>query len=200
MTGMRGRLLDSVPVQRDTTAGPGGAEPGDVKRCDDKTHAEPALGGLVDLVQAAGITVAAMESCTGGLLMSSLTKHPSSGFLLGGVVAYDEGAKAAMGVPGELLKEFGVVSAEVAESMAVEVARAFGTEVGIGITGEAGPDSATGAPVGTVFVALQTSEGRCVERIACTGGRGETRNHAVALAAGMLRSACADARGGNPSR
>ena len=115
------------------------------------------------------MTLAAAESCTGGLICHLLTNIPgSSAYLRGGVVAYADSVKAnVLGVPDELVATHGAVSAPVAEAMARGVRRLLGTEVGVGVTGIAGPTGGTPAkPVGTVYLALSTPElERCEHRV-----------------------------------
>lgn len=102
-----------------------------------------------------GLTVATMESCTGGLLASTITDVPgSSAYFRGGIVSYSNEAKIANGVPAETIREHGVISAETAEAMAKAVRVRLGADVGVGITGVAGPSEQEGKAVGTVFMAL----------------------------------------------
>lgn len=101
-------------------------------------------------------TLAVAESCTGGLIAKRITDHPgSSRYFLGGVIAYDNAVKVELlGVPEELLEKEGAVSESVAEAMARGVARRFGAQAGIGVTGVAGPGGGTEEkPVGTVWYA-----------------------------------------------
>ncbi|HET7738311.1 MAG TPA: nicotinamide-nucleotide amidohydrolase family protein [Tepidiformaceae bacterium] len=127
-------------------------------------------------------TVAAMESCTGGMLTSVLTQDPGSGFVLGGIVAYDARIKAAFGVPMSLIESHGVVSSEVAVAMAARARAVLGADLGIGITGEAGPAPDSEEAPGTVFVATVTQRlGRSIG-IRCKGDRGTVRFHAVLTA------------------
>lgn len=102
-----------------------------------------------------GLTIATMESATGGLLASTLTDAPgSSAYLVGGMVAYATEQKIAWGVPREVVEEFGVISIECARAMARTAREQTGAEIGIGITGVAGPDSQEDKPVGTMHIAL----------------------------------------------
>ncbi|MBN1381243.1 MAG: competence/damage-inducible protein A [Deltaproteobacteria bacterium] len=103
------------------------------------------------------LTLAVAESCTGGLLTDRLTDIPgSSVYLERGVVTYSNTAKTdLLGVPAEILNEFGAVSAETARLMAEGVRKLGRTDIGISTTGIAGPSGGTEKkPVGTVFIAL----------------------------------------------
>ncbi len=100
-----------------------------------------------------GLTLAVMESCTGGLLAHSITQVPgSSEYFLGGIVSYTSEVKAAWGVNPSIIQEHGVVSPEVARDMARACREAMDADVGIGITGVAGPDELEGQSVGTVHI------------------------------------------------
>jgi nicotinamide-nucleotide amidase len=102
-----------------------------------------------------GLTLATMESCSGGLLGSTITDAPgSSAYYRGGVVAYSADVKIANGVPPELIERFGTVSAQTAGAMAGAARRQMGADVGLAITGVAGPDGSEGKPVGTLHVAM----------------------------------------------
>ncbi|HEX2901815.1 MAG TPA: competence/damage-inducible protein A [Jatrophihabitans sp.] len=103
----------------------------------------------------AGLSIATAESCTGGLLAGRLTALPgSSRYLRGGLIAYaDEAKQQLLDVPAALLGEHGAVSEEVAEAMASGARRRFGADIGVGITGIAGPGGATPTkPVGLVHI------------------------------------------------
>jgi nicotinamide-nucleotide amidase len=102
-------------------------------------------------------TVAVAESCTGGLMSARLTDRAgSSEYMLGGAVVYSNEAKTALaGVPAELIAAHGAVSPEVAAALADGARERFGAEVGIGITGIAGPGGGTEEkPVGTVCLSV----------------------------------------------
>jgi nicotinamide-nucleotide amidase len=114
-----------------------------------------------DLLASRGLTIAAAESCTGGLLMSRLTDVAgSSRYVRAGVVVYANADKIAMlGVPAESLEQYGAVSEPVAMAMAEGVRDRTGADVAIGITGIAGPGGGTEAkPVGTVVIAVIVPE------------------------------------------
>ena len=116
---------------------------------------------VIGLLKASGKTLAVAESCTGGLLAKRLTDIPgSSQVFLGGVVAYSNGAKInLLGVDAGLIAEKYAVSREVAIAMANGAREKLGTDIGIGITGIAGPDSdESGQQPGTVFIALTAGD------------------------------------------
>ena len=102
-----------------------------------------------------GMTLAAMESCTGGLLASTVTDVPgASRYFRGSIVSYATEVKSLAGVAPTLIQEHGVVSAEVAGAMAQAVRTALDADVGIGITGAAGPGPQDGIPAGTVYAGV----------------------------------------------
>lgn len=108
-------------------------------------------------LRARGWKLATAESCTGGLLGHRVTQVPgSSDYYLGGVIAYADAAKVALlGVSPELLAREGAVSEPVARQMAQGVRERLGAEIGVGITGIAGPSGGTPEkPVGLVFIAV----------------------------------------------
>ena len=119
---------------------------------EDSEELQDAVGRML---KEADLTVSAMESCTGGLLASTLTDTPgSSAYVRGGIVSYATAIKEQYGVPAETIAEHGVISAETALAMAEAVRREIGSNIGVGITGVAGPDTQEGKPVGTVFIAV----------------------------------------------
>ncbi|MFN3974066.1 MAG: competence/damage-inducible protein A [Dehalococcoidia bacterium] len=114
------------------------------------------------LLKAHGWSLAVMESCTGGLLASTITDVPgSSAYFRGGAITYTAEAKIAHGVERGLIETYGVVSPQVAEDMARAARQAFGADFGIGITGVAGPDPLEGKPPGTVFIGIAWEGGVC---------------------------------------
>lgn len=117
---------------------------------------EERLEALVgELLRKRGLTLATMESCTGGLLADLITNIPgSSEYFKGGLVAYSNELKRASGVGAELIARHGAVSAEVAEAMAEAARKMANADVGVATTGVAGPDKLEGKPVGTVYTGL----------------------------------------------
>ena len=142
------------------------------------------------LLKQQNLTLAAAESCTGGLLSKRVTDLPgASQVYLGGAVTYAVPSKSAiLGVPADLIASHGVVSAEVAAAMARGVRERFGSDLGIGITGIAGPDTdESGLPVGTVYVALSAGTGGAVRSLHLGQGRDRVRTAAVNHALDMVR-------------
>ncbi|MFH1141985.1 MAG: nicotinamide-nucleotide amidohydrolase family protein [Chloroflexota bacterium] len=124
---------------------------------DDETP-EESVGALL---RQRGLTLATMESCTGGMLADTITNVPgSSGYFKGGVVSYTNELKIASGVPAELIELHGAVSSQVAEAMASAARLRMGADFGIGITGVTGPDELEGKPPGTVYIGLAHAGGR----------------------------------------
>ena len=102
-----------------------------------------------------GLTLATMESCTGGYLANSITEVPDSGeYFKGGVVAYTDQMKIANGVPAETIEKHGTVSQPTATAMARAIRERMGADLGIGITGVAGPEELEGKPVGLAYLAI----------------------------------------------
>ena len=102
-----------------------------------------------------GLTLAVMESCSGGLLSDVITNVPgSSRYFRGGIVSYATEVKEMMGVDAATIAEHGVVSPQTAAAMASAVRERLTADVGIGITGVAGPEPQDGVPVGQVYIGL----------------------------------------------
>jgi nicotinamide-nucleotide amidase len=135
-------------------------------------------------------TIAAAESCTGGLLSERLTRIPgSSSYFLGGVVCYSNEMKTAWAdVPTEMIAAKGAVSAEVAVALAEGIRRRVGSALGVGITGVAGPGGGSEEkPVGTVHIALASSIGVKERQVHLPGDREMVRFHASQLALDIVR-------------
>ena len=145
---------------------------------------------VVALLAECGMTLAAAESCTGGLLAKRLTDVPGASKVFpGGVVAYNAQSKTTLlGVDPSLIVEKGAVSREVALAMADGARSRFGADFGIGITGIAGPDSDdSGAEPGTVFIALSSSGHSCCRNLKLPGDREQVRSASAAHALDMAR-------------
>jgi nicotinamide-nucleotide amidase len=150
-------------------------------------------GATIDIVVArllAGRTVATAESCTGGLMAGRLTDLAgSSAYVEGGVVVYSNAAKTALaGVPAELIAAHGAVSPEVARALAAGARARFGADIGIGITGIAGPGGGTPAkPVGTVCLCVSGPAGALERTVHLPGSRAHVRDRTTTTAMHMLR-------------
>ncbi len=152
-----------------------------------------------ELLRDRNMTVAVAESCTGGLLAAVLSApEGASAYLVGGVVAYTEEMKELLlGVPHDLIRRHGVVSDAVARSLACSVRKRCESNLGVGITGFAGPTGGTeAAPLGTIFVALastdQDSDAHVV-RLLGSGSREQNREMAVRTALAMIEEEVQDA-------
>jgi nicotinamide-nucleotide amidase len=139
----------------------------------------------------AGRTVATAESCTGGLMAARLTDRAgSSDFFAGGIVAYSNEAKSTLvGVDPELIARVGAVSSEVADALAEGASARLDADIGIGITGIAGPSGGTDEkPVGLVWFSVITRGGERINRSArLPGGRADIRDRATTVAMHLLR-------------
>lgn len=138
------------------------------------------------------LTLAAAESCTGGLVSKAITDIPgASSFFLGGVVAYHNDLKRRLlGVASDTLARHGAVSRECAFEMARGVRCATGADVGVSATGIAGPGGATTAkPVGLVFVACAADGWSDAEELRLGGGRAEIREAAARAAIALALKA-----------
>ena len=151
-------------------------------------------GSTVD-EQVAGLlaerSVAVAESCTGGMLAARLTERPgSSAYFAGGIVAYSNEAKVDLaGVDPGLITRFGAVSDEVAEALADGAIDRFRADLGIGVTGIAGPGGGTKEkPVGLVCLSVASvSGGRITRNAQLPGNRADVRDRATTVAMHLLR-------------
>lgn len=178
----RSVLVRPRPALTPTAAGPPASGP------------EPAATEVGRALEAARLTLAVAESCTGGLIGAMVTAVPgSSRYFVGGVEAYSNPVKTGqLGVPAELIRNHGAVSEEVARAMADGVRRRLRSDLGLSVTGIAGPDAdGTDKPVGLTYVwvsAEGSSEGR---RFVFAGDREQNRRQA-ALEALRLATAFLD--------
>jgi nicotinamide-nucleotide amidase len=137
-----------------------------------------------------GMTLAVAESCTGGLLSKRITDLPgASDYYLGGVCSYSNDAKMKLlGVQKETLDQFGAVSAQTAEEMAEGAAKTLGADVGVGITGIAGPGGATeGKEVGLVYISVYFKGELITRKTNNSLGRDRVRNQAASTALDLIR-------------
>jgi nicotinamide-nucleotide amidase len=145
---------------------------------------------VIAACRATGNHLAVAESCTGGLLAARLTSvSGSSHAFVGGVVAYDNAVKVdQLGVDAELINRGGAVSEEVARAMAAGIRALLGSQIGVGITGVAGPDGGTAEkPVGLVWIAVDVDGRVSVNGGRFIGDRAEIRFRATQAALNMIR-------------
>jgi nicotinamide-nucleotide amidase len=136
-------------------------------------------------------TIAVAESCTGGLMSARLTERPgSSAYFKGGVVVYSNEAKVALaGVDPDLIERHGAVSTEVAEALADGAIDRLDADIGVGITGVAGPGGGTEEkPVGLVCFSVRERGGeRITRRANLPGGRADVRDRSTVVAMHLVR-------------
>jgi len=146
-------------------------------------------------------TLAVAESCTGGLLGAALTDVPgSSAYFLGGVISYADPVKVdQLGVPEATLHRYGAVSEQTAAAMASGVRQRLHADVGVSITGVAGPDAEGSKPAGLTYIGIATptlpspasggGESVTTHRFQWTGDRWDNRRRSVIAALELLVSA-----------
>src|SRR5499425_3588214 len=158
-----------------------------------------AARALLDLCRGKRLTLAAAESCTGGLLAATLTDIPgSSDVFERGFITYSNEAKEAMlGVPSVTLQSHGAVSRETAEAMARGVLAHAPVDLAVSITGIAGPGGAVpGKPVGLVHLAAASRAGRLIQHERKYGdiGRAQVRRASASMTQAMLGELAASER------
>jgi len=137
-----------------------------------------------------GVTLALAESCTGGMIAQYITSIAgSSSYFLEGAVTYSNAAKTrCLGVPTDLINEKGAVSSEVAAAMAKGIRAVAGSDLGLAVTGVAGPDGGTEEkPVGTVFISLAAPDGCWTKRFLFGRTRSDIRIRTTWTALDWLR-------------
>ena len=136
---------------------------------------------LVATLRAAGATVSTAESCTGGLVAARITSvsGASEAFKYGAVTYCNEAKNKILGVEKETLETLGAVSAKTAAEMAAGVRKIMNAEIGVSITGLAGPNGGEGKPVGLVFVAVNSDKYSEVTENRFSGDRISVRNQAA---------------------
>lgn len=145
---------------------------------------------VLDRLRADGLTLATAESCTGGLVAARLTDVPgSSDVFLGSVVAYSNAVKAAqLAVPQAVLDQYGAVSAETAEAMAHGIRVRLGADLGVSVTGVAGPAGGTPEkPVGLVFLHASGPMGERTLRLDFPSDRETIRARSAVAALHLVR-------------
>jgi nicotinamide-nucleotide amidase len=145
---------------------------------------------VLNVARDKGLTIGAAESCTGGLVSARLTSVPgSSNVFVGGLVAYNDRLKLdSLNVPAEVLRRHGAVSAETAAAMATGARNALGADVGVSVTGVAGPGGGTPQkPVGLVFIHAESPDASHGVELHLPGSREAVRRRAAASALHLLR-------------
>jgi len=132
-------------------------------------------------------SLAVAESCTGGLLGAALTDVPgSSAYFLGGVISYADRVKVEqLHVSQSTLQQFGAVSEETAAAMATGVRQLLQADIGVSITGVAGPDAEGAKPVGLTFIGI-AAPASTTHRFQWTGDRWDNRRRSVIAALELL--------------
>jgi nicotinamide-nucleotide amidase len=155
---------------------------------DDGTSVDDQVAGLL---LERGMTIATAESCTGGLLAGRLTERAgSSSYVQGGLVVYSNEAKTALaGVDASLIERVGAVSTEVAEALADGAIERVRADIGVGITGVAGPGGGSDdKPVGTVCFSVASADGRrLTRRVMLPGDRADIRDRSTTIAMHLVR-------------
>jgi len=152
------------------------------------------VASLATRMEGLGYRLAVAESCTGGQLAAAITDLAGvSSFFVGGVVSYaDEVKQELLGVPREVLAQHGAVSEPTARAMAAGVRQRLRSDVGIGITGIAGPGGATpNKPVGLVYIAVATPQQTVCREDVWPGDRGAVRHASVRAALHLALDATA---------
>jgi nicotinamide-nucleotide amidase len=155
---------------------------------------EPAVLALAETLRARGWSVAAAESCTGGLIAAACTAVAgSSDWFERGIVSYSNAAKTGLlGVDPALIAAHGAVSEPVARAMAEGLLARAPVQLAVAVTGIAGPGGAVpGKPVGTVWLAVAGAGPTFAERLQLDGDRAAVRAQTVAQALQRLRERCA---------
>ena len=150
------------------------------------------MGAIHSRLRRRRLTVAAAESCTGGLLAAVLTAHAgSSDYFKGGAVVYSNEAKTILAdVPADLIHGHGAVSSVVAGALARGAREQLGAKIGLGITGIAGPGGATpGKTVGLTYVAVDSDEHSAVKKYQWPYDREGNRLASVGAALDLLEKA-----------
>ncbi len=146
---------------------------------------------VAELLRGKAKTVATAESCTGGLLAARLTEKPgSSDYFKGAAIVYSNEAKVTQaGVQAETIEQHGSVSAEVAEALAEGARAKLGADVGVGVTGIAGPGGGTEEkPVGLVWLSVATADAEPLTRsVNLPGSRADIRDRTTTVAMHLIR-------------
>jgi nicotinamide-nucleotide amidase len=145
-------------------------------------------GTVGKLLLSKKLTLATMESYTGGSLANVITNVPgSSKYFVGGLVAYNEASRAAFGLDPQCIARYGTISGETCNNMATVVREKLGSSIGIGLTGVMGPDEMEGKSIGTIFIGLDDGQRRQSFAKTYPGTRLQIKQRAVTAALFELR-------------
>ena len=146
---------------------------------------------LIKMLLDKGLTVSTAESCTGGMVAARLTSvsGASGAFKYGAVTYCNEAKHAVLGVSTETLDEHGAISAETAKEMAEGIRRVMGADIGVSVTGNAGPGAAENKPVGLVFIGVSSEKYSAVLENHFEGDRISVRGQAADAALALALSA-----------
>jgi len=151
----------------------------------DSDNLESIIGNLLS---AKKMTLATMESYTGGFLANVITNvRGSSNYFLGGLVAYNEASRFAFGLDPECISKYGTVSGETCQAMATIAREKLGASVGLGLTGVMGPSEIEGKSIGTIFISLDNGQRRQSYAKNYPGNRPQIKQRAVTAALFELR-------------
>ena len=146
---------------------------------------------LIEMLLEKNATVATAESCTGGLVAARLTSvsGASGAFKYGAVTYCNEAKHCILGVSTETLNEHGAISEETAKEMAEGIRRVMNADIGISVTGNAGPGAAENKPVGLVYIGVSSDRYSAVLKNSFDGDRVSVRNQAADAALELALSA-----------
>lgn len=146
------------------------------------------LKGLKKLFVNKGITLGSVESFTGGLFASTVTKlSGASNFFKGALVTYaTEEKEALVGVEKDTIEKYGVVSKQVGTEMALKGCKVLNTDYCVSFTGNAGPQAMEDKPVGLIYVAVSNGKKTLCKEYSLSGTRNEIQNYAICIALDML--------------
>lgn len=154
---------------------------------------EKRINRLISLLKEKNMTIAAAESCTGGMLSAAITSAAgASAVFEGSIVSYANRIKEKMlGVEAAIFTTHGAVSEPCAKAMADGVKRQIGADIGVSITGIAGPDGGTPQkPVGTVYIGVSYAGGTTAKRFQFEGNREQVRHESVKQALCEVLETC----------
>jgi len=135
-----------------------------------------------------GLSLAVMESCTGGLLATTITDVPgSSKYFKGGLVAHSNGAKIAYGVDAKIISEYGAISPGAAQAMAESARMLLGADIGVGIAGVAGAEKMEAKSAGMVYIGIDDGKSRRVIKGNYPGSKTQLKRRATTAALFELR-------------